>query len=289
MKKKLTLFIVMLLSIAAFTQDLPKIAVYVNDDVPTNKRVVFRKHILDALINSDSYTVIDLETERERVKRQRRNVRPVNEIINNLTSRVSIELFEKTTKYGQIIRLSEQLGAGYICVADIIRIGNEYMIFSSIVNLETNEIISVGKSRSYLQTMNDYEETFENVVRDMLSGVLNINLKSSQILTQMSVPTVLPCSISQSSSKTNPSHLLRAPSFWAVIGILGAGTLVYGIYENEEIGSHSNKGKYSSAKQSVKKRNIAYSVGTLGLSSGITLPIILKRTKNDSFPKKLTE
>jgi len=65
------------------------------------------------------------------------------------------------------------------------------------------------------------------------------------------------------------------PTLWAGIGldIIGAGLIVYGIIENENVKKNDDKGEFSSAKKSARYRNIAYGVGMAALMSGISLHI----------------
>ena len=64
-------------------------------------------------------------------------------------------------------------------------------------------------------------------------------------------------------------------SFWAGIGleVLGAGIIVYGLIENENVKTHSNNWDYTKADKSARSRNIAYIIGTAALLSGISIHI----------------
>jgi hypothetical protein len=65
------------------------------------------------------------------------------------------------------------------------------------------------------------------------------------------------------------------PAFLAAVGldIIGAGIIAYGLYENGNVVSSVDEGRYTGAAKSARNRNIAYGVGTAALLSGISIHI----------------
>jgi hypothetical protein len=148
--KKLAILFTVLFSAAAFTQDLPRIAVYITGDVPDNEKKALGTRMLTALVNSMRYKGIErssaflAEIEKEHVRQRS------GDIDDN-----------------QISALGKQFGVKSVCIADITPAFGEYQVSARIINVETAEVEFIGEATSPLRSMADLAQVSEQVVKNM--------------------------------------------------------------------------------------------------------------------------
>ena len=148
MKKNITLFFIILFSMTAMAQDLPKIAVYVTGDLPDNNKRVLGSQMLTSLVNSGRYSGMErpgaffAEAERKRTAE-----------------------YEGVINDGQISELGKEFGVRYVCIADVVPAFGTFQIEARIVDVETSEIVLYGESRSPLKTVDELTQVLEAVVK----------------------------------------------------------------------------------------------------------------------------
>jgi len=153
MKKKNVLFVIMLFSVMAFAQDLPKIAVYVTGDVPENERAALGTRILASLVNSGRYMGIErgesflAEVNREHIKQR-----------------------SGAIDDSQISALGKQFGVKYVCVAAITPAFGAFQVSARIIDVETAQVVFIGESNRPLDNMDDFAWVSDEVVHIMFGG-----------------------------------------------------------------------------------------------------------------------
>jgi hypothetical protein len=151
--KKLALLFVALFCVSAFTDDLPRIAVYVTGDVPNNEKEALGTRILTSLVNSGRYIAIErsksflAEIEKEHVKQRS------GDIDDN-----------------QISALGKQFGVKFVCIAAITPAFGDFQVSARIVDVETAVVVYIGDASSPLKSMDDLERVSDQVVKNMFSG-----------------------------------------------------------------------------------------------------------------------
>ncbi|MDR0307998.1 MAG: CsgG/HfaB family protein [Chitinispirillales bacterium] len=164
--RKLMVFIIaiMLLNAAVYAQNKSKIAVYVtsSEDVAENEKKALGTSILSSLVNSERYVTIErsnafLAKIDEEQKRQRSGAIDEN----------------------QIIRLGKQFGVEFICIADITPAFGAYQISARIVDVETAEVVYMGKSSSRLRSMEDLSKVSDEVVGIMFKTQITPKLPTT--------------------------------------------------------------------------------------------------------------
>jgi hypothetical protein len=150
--KRLAILFVALFSVAAFAQDLPKIAVYVTGDVPDNEKKALGTRMLASLIKSGRYKGIErsnsflAEIEKEQVKQR-----------------------SGAIDDSQISELGRQFGVKFVCISDITPAFGAYQVSARIVDVETAEVGFIGEANSPLKTMDDLSAVSDKVVRIMFN------------------------------------------------------------------------------------------------------------------------
>ena len=141
---------VMVMASAAFAQDLPKIAVYVTGDVPSNEKEALGTRMLASLVNSGRYIAIErsnaflAEIEKEHIKQR-----------------------SGAIDDGQISELGKQFGVKFICIASITPAFGDFQVSARIVDVETAVVEFIGDASSPLETMDDLEQVSVKVVEKM--------------------------------------------------------------------------------------------------------------------------
>jgi len=149
--KKRTILLLLLFCASAFTQDLPRIAVYVTgDDIHNNIKTALGTRMLASLVNSGRYSGIErsqaflAEIDKEHIKQRSGGVDD-----------------------NQISQLGRQFGVKFVCIVNITPILGDFQVSARIVDVETAEIAFIGESSGRLSTVNDLELVSDNVVDGM--------------------------------------------------------------------------------------------------------------------------
>jgi hypothetical protein len=153
MIRKLTLFLIMLFTAAAFAQDLPRIAVYVTGDVSENEKTALGTRMLASLVNSGRYMGIE-RSESFLAKIDEEHIRQRSGAIDD----------------GQISELGRQFGIKYICIAAITPAFGAFQVSARIIDVETAQVIHIGESNSPLGDMDDFTWVSDEVVHVMFGG-----------------------------------------------------------------------------------------------------------------------
>ena len=252
MKRLIFILAVLYINAAAFSQELPRIAVYViGDDVQNNTKSALGTRLLASLVNSGRYNGIERSgsflaaIEEEQIKQR-----------------------SGAVDDSQISELGRQFGVRFVCIANITPVLGAFQVSARIVNVETAEIAFIGEAGSALKTITDLEQVSDQVVRKMFGGQAE------------SKPAAAIAAYAQHPAETGDEKSIK-PSFWLGIGldVLGVGILVYGINEEQSIqrnvqAANYTPARYSAAKKSEKNRNAAYIIGTAVLASGIAVHIL---------------
>jgi hypothetical protein len=146
-------FAVLVMASAVFTQELPKIAVYVTGNLGTDEKEALRTRMLVSLINSGRYIAIErsnsflAEIEKEHIKQR------------------SGEIDDS-----QISEFGKMFGVNFVCIADITSAFGEFQVSARIVNVETAQVVFIGESASPLKSMADLARVSDQVVKNMFKG-----------------------------------------------------------------------------------------------------------------------
>jgi hypothetical protein len=248
----------------------------VTGDVPDNEKTALGTVMLSSLVNSGRYTGIERSTsflaeiEREQV-RQRSGAIDDN----------------------QISELGRQFGLRFICIAAITPAFGSYQISARIVDVETAVVVYIGQAFSPLRSAQDLTQVADEVVSIMFRG-LPLSTPQAAPAPSMAAqpPAVTPPPAPRTAENVMGEGRQRVeataappaprttspkpPSFWAAVGldVLGAGLIVYGLVENGNVGrDYYGEEDFNKAKNSQRRRNVAYIVGTAALIGGITIHI----------------
>jgi len=153
--KKIVIIIALLaaVSIPAFGDDLPKIAVYVTGDVAENEREALGTRILSALVNSGRYMGIE-RSEAFLAEVRREHIVQRSGSIDD----------------SQISALGRQFGVRYICVAAITPAFGAFLVSARVIDVETAQVVHIGESNSPLSDMDDFTWVSDEVVHVMFGG-----------------------------------------------------------------------------------------------------------------------
>lgn len=226
-----------LLTATAFAADLPRIAVYVTGNVSEDEKTALGTRMLASLVNSGRYMGIE------------RSSAFMAEVEREQTTQRSGAIDDS-----HISELGKQFGVRFVCIAAITPAFGSYQVSARIVDVETAVVVHIGDAASPLRTMADLTQVSNDVVRAMFGAQPN------------NKPQAMPAL----------PGLTEKPLFWGGAGLeaLGVGLLIYGIVENGNVTSHSDKYQYSKADSSVKARNVLYGLGAAALLGGITIHIL---------------
>jgi hypothetical protein len=145
-------FLIMFVGTAAYTQSLPKIAVYVTggDGVHKDEKKALGTRILSTLVDRGSFIAIErsdvflAEIDKEQAKQRSGDIDD-----------------------SQISALGKQCGVRYVCVADITPAFGAFQVSARIIDVETAVVAFIGDANSPLKSMDDLEQVSDAVVRKM--------------------------------------------------------------------------------------------------------------------------
>jgi hypothetical protein len=250
--------IIALFCALAFSQDLPRIAVYVTggDSVPVAAKDALGAYMLDALVNSGRYRAIErsevflAEIDREHVKQR-----------------------DGSVDDAQVSRIGRQSGVRFVCVANITRALDAYQVSARVIDVETADVSASGVSGGPLKTLDDLRRVSAAVVYKML-GIRVKTEQDFELLTDKE-QTALEQSVRQAVRQTMRTKPPKRGSFWLALSldIAGAGALGYGIYEEVNVSNLIARGDFSKTPRHERVRNICYIAGGIVLLSGITIHI----------------
>ncbi|MDR3013557.1 MAG: hypothetical protein LBU70_10205 [Chitinispirillales bacterium] len=151
----------------------------------------------------------------------------------------------------QIKALGQQLGVQYLCISNISAVGRRFYLDTRLVDVVTAEIIRSVTATSRLNNANEMTRVARNIALELLEA-----------------------------ERTREQRLRRKRIFrYTAIGldILGAGALVYGYYENNNVVNQVNdkeSGDGDEAGRAATRRNVAYIVGGTLLATGVSFHIL---------------
>jgi len=171
------LFIIMFVSITAYTQSLPKIAVYVTGGggVHKDEKKALGTRILSALVDRGRFIAIErsdvflAEIDKEQTKQR-----------------------SGAVDDSQISALGKQYGVKYVCVADITPAFGAFQVSARIIDVETAAVAFIGDANSPLKSMDDLEQVSDEVVRKMFKESKPIRPIASNGALQSAYPSSEP-------------------------------------------------------------------------------------------------
>jgi len=237
--------------------DKPAIAVYVaGDSIPKTTKDALSTFLLDALVNSGDYRAIErsesvlAEIDREHAKQR-----------------------DGSVDDAQISLIGKQAGVRFVCVATITPTLGSYQVSARVIDVETAAVTASGVSASPLESLTDLKQVSAAVVYKML-GVRMKTEENFELLTA-DEKTALEHSIQQTVQETMRTKQPWRKSFWIALSadVAGAGIFGIGLYEEMNVKSLIDKGKYSESKKAEPVRDACYIIGTVILLSGISIHI----------------
>lgn len=151
--KKLVILLVLVFCTnfrAAAESERPTIAIYVIGNVLENEKEALATRMLTALVNSGRYRVVERS----------------NAYLNVIDAE-HVKQRSGAIDDNQISALGKQLGAGFVCVANINPAYDKYQVSARILDVETAEVIVVGEGYSPMKTMNDMRVVSRDIVNAM--------------------------------------------------------------------------------------------------------------------------
>jgi len=141
-------------------QSKPQIAVYVTGDLKDGEKKAVNTEMLDALVKNGRYTAVErsdvfLAKIAEEHKKQR-----------------SGSVDDK-----QISKLGKQFGVQFVCVADVTKVLDSYLVSARIINVETATVDKMGKAYSHLESPEALADVSERVVTSMFGdGITDVEM-----------------------------------------------------------------------------------------------------------------
>jgi len=144
--------------------------------------------------------------------------------------------------------LGEQLGAQYLCIADINTINwQSYYLDVRLIDVVTAEIIRTVTANSRLRNAGEMTRVARSIAYEL------IETEKATMQRKQKKKILLTTSVS--------------------LDILGAGAVAYGVFENNNMKNHIDSKEFTAAENAQTRRNAAYLAGAALLVSGITINI----------------
>ena len=137
MKKLLTILVLSLLSLTAFAQQKPKVAVYVTGE-QSGVTKILGDQLVSAFSQSGDYTAIERTSSFLAELGKEQNYQRTGAVADS-----------------DISRLGKQFGVQFVCVADISEAFGEKYISARLINVESAEVIKTANASSKLDSMNE--------------------------------------------------------------------------------------------------------------------------------------
>jgi len=155
------IFFMLCFCVAAYAQTgKDTIAVYVTGDLKDNEKKVVNTEMLDALVKNKRYTAVErsdvfLAKVAEEHKKQRGG----------------------SVDDKQISELGKQFGVQFVCVADVTKVKDSYLVSARIIDVETAQVDKMGKAYSHLESEDDLKDVSERVVTSMFGdGITDVEM-----------------------------------------------------------------------------------------------------------------
>jgi TolB-like protein len=148
----------------------------------------------------------------------------------------------------QIKALGQQLGVQYLCISDINAVGRRFYLDTRLVDVVTAEIIRSVTATSRLNNANEMTRVARNIALELIE-----------------------------TERTREQRARRKKIFrYTAIGldILGAGALVYGYIENNNVVKQIANDDGPEADRAATRRNAAYITGGALIATGVSFHIL---------------
>jgi hypothetical protein len=147
----------------------------------------------------------------------------------------------------QIKALGQQLGVQYLCISDINAVGRRYYLDVRLVDVVTAEIMRSATATSTLKHANEMTRVARNIALELIE-----------------------------TDRTREQRERQKKIFrYTAIGldVLGAGAIMYGIIEDNNVKNFVDDADYPNASRAVTRRNIGYIAGGVLLATGVSFHI----------------
>ena len=139
---------------AAFGQAKTNVAVYVHGNANEDEKKVIAQRIIANMVKSNEYAVVERTAE----------------FLAELKREQGYQ-YSGNVDDGQIIKLGKQFGVKLVCVADVQRDGDYYLIATRMVNVETGLVVSAAGEYNFYYSHPSYRNhLFEKAGKKLWSG-----------------------------------------------------------------------------------------------------------------------
>ena len=162
--KSTILIILTALSLSAFAQQKPRVAVYVTGDNPINE--IVGSSLEDGLAHDGKYTAVE------------RTASFLRELSKEHDYQRSGEVDES-----QIADLGKQFGVEYVCVTSVTDVwGSEKYISARIIDVQTAEVIASGSSNGSISSSSDLVKALDKLSQNILKAMnISKSTKTSKV------------------------------------------------------------------------------------------------------------
>jgi hypothetical protein len=147
------LFAIMLFSVTALAQDLPRIAVYISGDLGDNEKRALSASLLTALVRNGG--IMSAEQS--------------DAFLAELASEWG-KLSGGSISNDQISTIGRQFDIKYVCIVNITPVFGEFHISARVIDIETAANVYIGEADSPLKTMNDLTQVADGLARSLRIG-----------------------------------------------------------------------------------------------------------------------
>lgn len=146
------LFLLFVICGMAFSQDKPKIAVYVaSGDLKDAEKKMLSTKILAPFVQSGQYRVIERS----------------EAFLNNIT-RERQKQRDGSIDDSQISRIGKEAGAQFVCVADLVDAFGIYSVSARLINVESAEIVALGETE--IKDLSEISNAANEIFRQISGG-----------------------------------------------------------------------------------------------------------------------
>ncbi|MDR2591711.1 MAG: leucine-rich repeat domain-containing protein [Chitinispirillales bacterium] len=260
------LFIIMFVSVTAYTQSLPKIAVYVTGGVGVHKdeKKALGTRILSALVERGHFIAIErsdvflAEIDKEQAKQR-----------------------SGAIDDSQISALGKQYGVRYVCAADITPAFGGFQVSARIIDVETAVVAFIGDANSPLKSMDDLEQVSDEVVRKMFKESKPVR------------PIASNGALQSAYSSSEPPKIVATWDCGAAVGTVAADLLADGTFIVRGNGNMKDNAMYLWSKNKSAITNIVVEDGVMSIGksafsgsnnlSALTIPNSVASIGNSAF------
>jgi len=152
MKKIMTVAFLLCSAVFVWSQELPKIAVYVTGDLRESEKRALGTEILGALVKSGRYKAVERST-----------------AFVEMIDKEMVTQHSGAVDDSQIRELGKQFGVVYICVVDVASAFGEHQMSARVIDVETAEVVALGKASGALNDLRAVVTVSEAVVNNMFA------------------------------------------------------------------------------------------------------------------------